>query len=278
MKIAVASGKGGTGKTTVAVLMASSIENSFYVDADVEEPNGHIFLKPHIEEVEEYAEPVPKIIEDKCTFCGLCAEKCPYKALAIIKPVKKALFFPELCHSCGVCSYVCPVEGALVEVPKKKGVIRKGRAGEVLFMDGVLDVGEPSATPLIRALKKRLDGVDRNIVLDAPPGTSCSMVETVEGADFVVMVAEPTPFGAHDLSLALEVVGELGLPYGIVINKDIPESDLIDRIAAERKVPILLRIPFDQGIAEMYSKGQLPVERFRDEFRQLFEKIKEMTG
>lgn len=275
MKIAVASGKGGTGKTTVAVLLASSIENSFYVDADVEEPNGHVFLKPSIEKVEEFSEPVPRIVEEKCTFCGLCAEKCPYKALVIIPQVKKSLFFPELCHSCGVCSYVCPVEGAIEEVLRKKGIIREGWAGEIKFMDGLLNVGEPSSVPLIRELKKRANSSEHVIIFDAPPGTSCPVVETLEGVDFVLMVTEPTPFGAHDLSLALDVVEELGLPKGIIINKSGQGDEIIEELAAVRKTEILFRIPFSEEIARMYSRGELPVDRFRRGLQEVLEKIQE---
>ncbi len=276
MKIAVASGKGGTGKTTVAILLAHAIENSFYVDADVEEPNGHVFLKPSIEKVEEFSEPVPKIIEEKCTFCGLCAEKCPYKALAIIPQVKKALFFPELCHSCGVCSYVCPVEGAIEEIPKKKGIIREGWAGRIKFMDGLLNVGEPSSVPLIRELKKRASSSERTVIFDAPPGTSCPVVEALQEVDFVVMVTEPTPFGANDLALALEVVEELGLPKGIIINKSGQGDEIIEELAAARKTEILYRIPFSEEIARMYSQGQLPVDNFSQQLQEVFGKIQEM--
>ena len=184
MWISVASGKGGTGKTTVAVSLALSNKNTIYVDADVEEPNGFLFIKPVIKEEFSYTELIPLIHQNKCTFCGKCADACVYKAIAILKPVKKAIFFPELCHSCGLCSFVCPVEDAIEEVPKEKGKIRRGEKNGQLFIEGILNVGEASGTPLIRGMKKYIPR-DRDVIIDSSPGTSCPVVESVGDTDFV---------------------------------------------------------------------------------------------
>ncbi len=274
MKIVIASGKGGTGKTTFATLFAHAIRPSTYVDADVEEPNGHIFLKPEIEEEKDFSELVPKIIDEKCTFCGICADECPYKALVILKPTKKWLFFSELCHSCGICAYVCPVKGALVEVPKKKGVIRKGKAGEVKFMEGILNLGEPTPVPLISSLLREIDEKDENVIIDAPPGTSCPVVESLGFADFVLLVSEPTPFGIYDLSLAVEITREMKKPFAIIENKYNPNNHLLEDYAKKENIDILYRLPFEEEIAKSYSRGELPFERFEESLRQLYEEIK----
>ena len=255
MWITVASGKGGTGKTTVSVSLALALENGVYVDADVEEPNGALFLRPEIEKIVPYTEPIPQINTDVCTFCGKCADACVYKAIVILKPLKKAMFFPELCHSCGLCAYVCPVKGALTEIPKKKGEIRFGKSNSVEFIEGTLDLGEASATPLIRGMKKLIPREGKNVVIDAPPGTSCPVVEAMEDSDFVLLVTEPTLFGLNDLKLTVSLVRELKLPFGIVINKAEEGNELIDRYAEEEKIPVLGRIPFERSIAEDYSKG-----------------------
>ncbi len=257
MKIAVASGKGGTGKTTVAVALSLLIDNSIYVDMDVEEPNGKIFLKPEIKDSIVYNELIPKINEDICTFCGKCADACVYNAISIIKPIKKAMFFEELCHSCGACAYVCPVEGAIKEVDKRKGIINKGifgKSSNINFIEGILDIGEPSAVPLISGINKMIND-DKLYILDAPPGTSCPVVATLEESDYVVMVTEPTPFGLNDLKLALSIVKELDKPHGIVINKYEENNTLVNEFVRENDIEIIGTIPFDRKIAENYSKG-----------------------
>jgi MinD superfamily P-loop ATPase len=281
MWITVASGKGGTGKTTVSVSLALSAKNGVYVDADVEEPNGALFLKPSIEKTIPYTEPIPQIDTNICTFCGKCADACVYKAIVILKPLKKAMFFPELCHSCGLCAYVCPVKGALTEVPRKKGTIRFGKSDGIQFIEGTLDLGESSATPLIRGMKKYIPRNNVNVIIDAPPGTSCPVVEAMEDSDFVVLVTEPTLFGLNDLKLTVSLVRELALPFGVIINKSEENNFLIDHYAEDEKIPILGRIPFSLSVAEDYSKGIPAIYALKDGkkvFRAIFEKIKEITG
>ncbi len=278
MIISVASGKGGTGKTTFSLLFAKAIAPALYVDADVEEPNGSIFLKPEIEKEEDFTEPVPKIIPEKCTYCGDCARACPYKALVIIPPpAKKDLFFPELCHSCGVCAYVCPEEGALIEVPKKKGLIRTGRAGELDFMEGILNIGEPTAVPLIKKLMKKVREYPGDVIVDAPPGTSCPVVEATQDADFVILVAEPTPFGVHDLSLVVDMIRQLEKKFAIVVNKAQEGNRLVEDYAEKEGIPVLLRLPFSENLARMYSRGELPFGEFKEQLRELRWKIEEIS-
>ncbi len=280
MWITVASGKGGTGKTTVSVSLALALKNGVYVDADVEEPNGALFLKPEIEKIVPYTEPIPQINTDVCTFCGKCADACAYKAIVILKPLKKAMFFPELCHSCGLCAYVCPVKGALTEIPKKKGEIKFGKSNGIQFIEGTLELGESSATPMIRGMKKFIPREGENVVIDAPPGTSCPVVEAMEDSDFVLLVTEPTLFGLNDLKLTVSLVRELKLPFGIVINKAEEGNNLIEQYASEEKIPVLGRIPFERSIAEYYSNG-VPViyalEKGKAIFADIYKQIKEIV-
>ncbi|MBN1956406.1 MAG: ATP-binding protein [Anaerolineae bacterium] len=286
MIVTVASGKGGTGKTTVAASLALSIAADsgtmadrppLFLDCDVEEPNAALFLHPLIQERREVGQMIPEVDFDRCTYCGRCAEVCQYHAIAVVG--ERVLVFPELCHGCGSCTLNCPT-GAIHEVLDVTGTIERGSNGRVEFGQGTLNVGEPMAVPIIRQLKQWLippDPGDRAIILDASPGTACPVVESMSGADFVLMVTEPTPFGLHDLRMAVEVArSELGLPVGVVVNRDGVGDRGVDDYCAAEGIPILLRIPLERRIAEAYSEGTLLVEalpEYREQFRALYAAI-----
>jgi len=272
MIISVASGKGGTGKTTVACNLARSIKNVQLLDCDVEEPNAHILLHPKIQEIEPVKVLIPKVQEEKCTHCGVCANFCEYNALFVSK--EKVLFFSELCHSCGGCSLVCP-SNAITEVEREIGKVVKGITDDIELVYGELQVGEPLAVPIIKDVKKRVKR-DRNVILDAPPGTACPVVATVYGSDFCILVTEPTPFGLHDLEITVQVVRELKIPMGVVVNTAGLGNDDVYEFCKREKIPILLEIPYDRRIAELYSQGILFVEEmveWKDRFLELFDKI-----
>ncbi|MBW2183205.1 MAG: ATP-binding protein [Deltaproteobacteria bacterium] len=274
MIISVASGKGGTGKTTIATSLALSVGEVQFLDCDVEEPNGHIFLKPQINVWLSVGIPVPEVDQSKCTFCGKCAEICEFNAIVVIK--KKVLFFPELCHGCGGCSYICP-ENAIKEVERKIGVIERGNSDKIDFIHGILNVGEPMAPPLIRQVKKRLHN-NSNSIIDASPGTSCPVVEAVKESDFCLLVTEPTPFGLNDLKLAVEMLRKLTIPFGVVINcADIGDAE-VEKYCAREDIPVLMSIPWDRKIAEAYSRGIPLIEalpEFQNRFSQLYSTIRE---
>lgn len=278
MVVSVASGKGGTGKTTVAVNLALSLEEDVqFLDCDVEEPNAHIFLKPKITHARSLSVLVPKVDEKRCTYCGKCARFCSYNAIAIVK--EKVLFFPELCHNCGGCTIVCP-EKAIREVKRPKGVIEEGRSGKIRFIKGELNVGEAVSPPLIREVKRAADE-DFLTIIDVPPGTSCPVIEAVKGSDFCLLVTEPTPFGLNDLILAVEVMRKLKIPFAVVINRSDIGDGKVEEYCEKEKIPILMRIPMDRRIATAYSKGTPIVEEipeYREKFKELYEKIKQMLS
>jgi len=276
--ISIASGKGGTGKTTVATNLVCSLENNVQLlDCDVEAPNSHLFLNPVIEEKETVFAPVPEIDEEKCTYCRKCAEICRFRAIAVLK--ETVLTFPELCHSCGGCMEVCP-EKAITETGRELGEIERGRRGDIDFVHGRLRVGEAMSPPLIRKVRSFILPDKINIV-DAPPGTSCPVIAAMKETDFVLMVTEPTPFGLHDLKLAVEAVKLLDIPRGLVINRSDLGDSRLKEYAAFENLPVLMEIPFDRRIAEIYSKGGLMVEgipEWEDKFLKLFDIIENVTG
>jgi MinD superfamily P-loop ATPase len=278
MIISVASGKGGTGKTTVATNLALSVETHVrFLDCDVEEPNAHLFVHPDFKKIETITTPVPQVDEKKCTLCGKCAEICQYKAIVVLG--ETVLPFPELCHSCGGCMEVCP-EGAITETGRNLGVIEAGRRDGLEFFHGRLRVGEAMSPPLIKKVRAYAH-TDTLTIIDAPPGTSCPVIAAMKGADFVLLVTEPTPFGLHDLKLAVGAVKILGIPCGLVINRADMGDDQVMAYAKEEDVPVLMEIPFDRRIAEIYSMGEVLVEvmpEWKEKFSELYDHIQEQIA
>jgi len=278
MIITVASGKGGTGKTTVATNLAVSVDGPVQLlDCDVEEPNAHLFLRPVIEETITVTTPIPEIDLEKCNQCKKCAEICRFRAIAVLGDT--VLTFPELCHSCGGCMAVCP-EGAITETGRELGVLETGAVNGVSFVHGRLRVGEAMSPPLIRAVRDRT-WADGLTLIDAPPGTSCPVIAAMKDTDFVLLVTEPTPFGLHDLKLAVEAVKILEIPMGLVINRADIGDDTVTAYARAEGLPILMEIPFDRKIAESYSRGEmfaLALPEWKARFRELAETIATLTG
>ena len=280
MKVAIASGKGGTGKSTIstnlAYLLSKEVEDIVLLDCDVEEPNCHIFLKPKFSHQEEVFVPVPEIDTEKCIKCGKCAEVCQYNALAFVKD--KVLKFEELCHGCGNCFLACP-SGAISESGRKVGDVESGFSKGFNFIHGVSRIGEAMSPPLIKSVKNLADENNYSLqILDCPPGTSCPVIAAVDGVDFVIMVTEPTPFGLYDLKLAVDVMRKIGLPFGVVINRSSENDSLIQEYAQAENIKILTKIPDDRRVAECYSRGDLMVEALPDyekAFEPLIELIKE---
>ena len=277
MKLCIASGKGGTGKTTIAVNLALALgERAELLDCDVEEPNAHIFLRPEITDTKEIDTPIPLVDLSLCTFCGQCAQICRFSAITVV--AKKVLIFQDLCHSCGGCTLVCPT-GALSEGKRQLGEVSTGHKNGLSFLSGRMRIGETMAPPLIRQVRAQADS--RKItIIDAPPGTSCPVIAAMSGVDCIVLVTEPTPFGLHDLKLAVEAVRLLDIPCGLVINRADIGTDEVYRYAQQENLPVLLSIPFDRRIAELYSEGKPLVEAlpgWRETFLQLYEDIDQLT-
>jgi len=275
MKIAVLSGKGGTGKTTVSASLASAIEKCQYVDCDVEEPNGWIFLKPEIKDTIPVNVLVPEADASKCNGCGNCGKACQFHAIAVVKG--KVLVFPEICHHCGACLIACPQE-AIREVGRETGVIEIN--GSNTFLQGRLNIGEPISIPVIRELKKRLRD-DVPVILDCSPGASCTVVQSVDGCDYCVLVTEPTPFGLHDLKIAVQLIRKMGIPFGVVVNKASEDNQSVQEYCNENHIDVLMEIPYSQEIAQAYSNGILPVENkddWKSKFKELCQKIERGAG
>ena len=275
MKIAVASGKGGTGKSFIATNLAYALSENFQVslvDCDVEEPNAALFLNPEIKEKRDITIKVPVIDNSKCTGCRLCSSHCEFHSLITVKD--KTYVFEELCHGCGFCMRICP-EGAIGEKDKVIGEFKYGFVGRMDFYMGEMKVGTELATPVIRYVKEQVK--ERGIVIfDSPPGTSCPVVETIEGCDFVVLVTEPSPFGLNDLKLAVETVKSMGLKFGIVENRAMEGVNIIKDYLKEENIPLLSEIPLDREIAEVYSHGKLVVREipaYRDRFLMIYDEI-----
>ena len=273
MILAVASGKGGTGKTTVAINLAACLpEPVRLLDCDVEEPNCHIFLNPEINATERFTLPYPVVDENRCTLCGECSRICQYNAIVSLK--SKLLVFPELCHGCGGCIEICP-EQAVTEEKRGIGTISTGTWRHVKFVQGLLDVGQSLSPPMIRAVKRH-SGANGFTVIDCPPGTSCPVIAAVDKSDYVVLVAESSPFGLHDLGLAIDTMRKLDLDFGIVINRVSSLDHSVADLCRDEQIPILLEIPDNRKAAEAYSEGRLLVESvpgFRELFERLYERI-----
>lgn len=281
MRITVASGKGGTGKTTIAASLALSLAANaaslppLFLDCDVEAPNAHLYLKPVFENHKDVCLLIPNIDESKCTSCGKCAEICEYHAIAVLG--EKVMVFSQLCHGCGSCTLVCPTQ-AIHEIPNVMGILESGPTPSgINFVQGLLNIGEPMAVPVIQQLKKWVPPEPGQVVIaDAPPGTSCPVVESVRNADFLLLVTEPTPFGLHDLKLAAQVAKELNVSAGVIINRDGIGNAGVEDFCALEGLPILMRIPFDRAIAEGTAQGQTLIEIYPNYtllFQQLFAEI-----
>ena len=276
MIISVTSGKGGTGKTTIATNLALSIGDVQFFDCDVEEPNSNIFLNAKINKTEDVSVIYPEIDKTKCDFCGKCSEFCQYNALAVV--ASNILVFPELCHSCGGCEIVCP-KNAINWTKRNIGKIEYGSLNKIDLYQGILNVGELQAVPVLNCLKEKIDK-KRTVILDSPPGTSCPVIKSIENSDFCILVTEPTPFGLHDLKLAINVVKNMKIPFGVIINRDGIGNNDVETFCHDNNIPILLKVPHSDSIAHLYSKG-IPFVSDSNEwhllFLEVFEKIKELV-
>jgi len=273
MIISIASGKGGTGKTTIATNLAVALGTDVnLLDCDVEEPNDHIFIQPKITHTEKISLKVPQVDMNKCSLCGKCQEICQFQAIVVVGTT--VLTFPELCHSCGGCMEVCP-ENAITEIDREMGIFEAGTRNGVAFAYGRLFVGQVMAVPAIERVRAAVQP-DKVNIIDAPPGTSCPVISSVKDTDFLILVTEPTPFGLNDLKLAVGMVKILAIPHGIIINRSDLGDDKVKEYAKEENIPILMEIPFDRQIAETYSKGKLLVEElpeWKERFIHLYEDV-----
>lgn len=278
MIISVASGKGGTGKTTISTSLAVSLPDKVQLlDCDVEAPNAHLFLNPEIDKTEAVNAPVPLIDLARCTFCRKCMDICRFGAITVMK--KNILVFKDHCHSCGGCLEVCP-EKAISQGFRSIGSVETGHKKKVSFVQGRLEIGQVMAPPVIKKVRNYADQQYITII-DAPPGTSCPVITAVNKTDFVILVTEPTPFGLHDLKLAVETVQELNIPFGIVINRAGMGDNKVLEYANQNSIPILMELPFEKKMAQIYSTGGILANELPDlkqQFRDMYEKIQSIVS
>lgn len=283
--ITIASGKGGTGKTTVATSLTKVISLKkvvSHIDFDVEEPNSNIFLKVNVEKKEEIRLSYPAIDRQMCDYCGLCQEVCEYNAIVVFRQLRDITVFDHLCKGCSACWRLCP-KGAISEQSRRIGIFSTGKSDGIVFYEGKLNIGERATTAVIRWMKRKIAIMNSSdvIVIDAPPGTSCPVVHSMKDADYVVLVTEDTPFGLFDLKLAVALARNMNKPIGIIINKALEGFNDVREFAADEKIPIIMQIPFDRGFAQSYAKGVVLTDysdKYRQEFENLFPAILKATA
>ena len=287
MNIAVLSGKGGTGKTLLSVNMAAASESATYIDCDVEEPNGYLFFKPEEIVEENVSVKIPEVNKELCSGCRKCVDFCKFNALAFIK--KAPIVFGDICHSCGGCSLLCP-ENAITEKDKVIGKIEKGKSQGIDVYTGILNTGEVSGVPIIEKLleenrksssngevSNNIEGNERLSIIDCPPGSACIVMESIKDADFCVLVAEPTAFGAHNLEMVYELVSLFGKPFGVVLNKCLDGENPSEEFCKEKGIKILGRVPFEKELGELNSNAKIAAresERYNKLFKNILETVK----
>jgi MinD superfamily P-loop ATPase len=277
MIVSVASGKGGTGKTSVAVNLALSIGNVQLLDCDVEEPNAHLLLHSNLCKIEPVYSLIPLVNEELCSHCGECSRFCQYNA--IFAASEKTLVFPELCHGCGGCALICPKKAITLQT-HKIGALKFGSIGDLTLVYGELEIGQPMAVPVIKAVKKQIKE-GKNVILDSPPGTSCPVIETVKASDFCVLVTEPTPFGLHDLRITIQVLRNMAIPFGVVVNRAGIGDNKVYEYCREENIRIMMEIPYQREIARLYSRGvpfSLRMPKWKAEFQALYNKIRKSVS
>lgn len=278
MKLAVLSGKGGTGKTFVSVNLAKAAGKAFYLDCDVEEPNGHLFLTPEETESHKVYTYIPEFDKEKCTGCRACVDFCHFNALAFI--FDKPVVFPEVCHSCGGCSLMCPA-GAVTEAPKETGEVIIGKHKNITTVTGMLNIGEASGVPVIADVLSQVPSDNTPVIIDCPPGSACSVMESIGLADYCLIVAEPTAFGLHNFQMVYELVQVMNKPFGVVINKATDDNTIIEDFCKEENIPVLCRIPYKKGTAENGAVAKIASEtdeELKKVFEDLYENLKEVTA